>query len=132
MENEKGETIKGLVTGKIDMTGLVSFNNLENSGETIIDGGNIKAESIDVSKINVRTLYVEDELRIRHTQSDGTSTMRTALLMEDVKGQTFPNLILGGNGKFANCNIANDLHCSGANGISIWKNDNHGRSRHLL
>ena len=121
MENEKGETIKGMVTGKIDMTGLVSFNNLENSGETIIDGGNIKAESIDVSKINVRTLYVEDELRIRHTQSDGTSTMRTALLMEDVKGQTFPNLILGGNGKFANCNIANDLHCSGANGIDTTK-----------
>lgn len=118
LKNEQGEEIAN-DSGNIEMTGIVTFNNLSAPGETVIDGGNIKTNSIDASRINVKTLYVEEELRIRHTNlSDGTSTMRTALLMEDVPGQTFPNLIIGSNRNYANVIIKNDFECEGANGIS--------------
>lgn len=119
LKNEKGEEIAS-DEGNIVMTGIVTFRNLTGEeGETKINGGLIETESIDATKINVKTLYVEEELRIKHTDpSDGTSTMRTALLMEDISGQTFPNLIVGSNRYYANIVIKNDLICEGANGIT--------------
>ena len=118
VKNEDGEEI-GSADGNIIMTGIVTFRNLTGEdGETKINGGLIEAESIDASKINVKTLYVEEELRIRHTFQDGTFSMRTALLMEDVAGQTYPNLILGSDRYFANIYVKNDFICEGANGIS--------------
>lgn len=126
---DEGGTEYEVTADKIDFTGLVSFSNLESPGQTIINGGNIQTESIDSSKINVKTLYVEDELRIRHTNPDGTSTMRTALLMEDVDGQTFPNLIVGSNRYYANIVMKNDLRCEGVNGITCSSLDVNGQSR---
>lgn len=118
VKNEDGEEI-GSADGNIIMTGIVTFRNLTGEdGETKINGGLIETESIDASKINVKTLYVEEELRIKHTFPDGTSSVRTALLMEDVPGQTFPNLIMGSNRYYANIVIKNDLTCEGVNGMT--------------
>lgn len=114
-EGDEEATTKEAV-GRIDMTGLVSFTNLENSGETVINGGNIKTDSIDASKIQVETLYVVDSLKIKHE-----GTMRTALSMKDVDGQEFPTLILGGEGRFANIETINDVYFNGANGIDCSK-----------
>lgn len=109
-EGDETPTTKEAV-GKIDLTGLVSFGNLEKSGETTIDGGNIKTDSIDASKIKVGTLYLVDELRIKRLDSDGNIRERVALWMEDVEGQTDPNVIVGGKNWSTNVVIKDSLDC---------------------
>lgn len=112
LKNENEEEIDSK-EGNIVMTGIVTFNNLKNSGETIINGGNILAESIDANKINVETLYLENSLRIKRVDSDGVSRMRTVAWMEDVEGQTYPNVVIGSRGGSANVVVKNELMCRG-------------------
>lgn len=109
-EGDEEATTKEAV-GKIDMTGLVSFTNLENSGETIINGGNLVSNSIDASKIKVETLYLENELRIKRVDSDGVARERIALWMEDVNGQTAPNVVIGGKNWQTNVVVKDSLDC---------------------
>lgn len=109
-EGDEEATTKEAV-GRIDMTGLVSFSNLENSGETTINGGNIVTDSIDASKIKTETLYLENELRIRRVDSDGVARERIALWMEDVEGQTAPNVVVGGKNWQTNVVIKDSLDC---------------------
>lgn len=109
-EGDETPTTKEAV-GKIDLTGLVSFGNLEKSGETTIDGGNIKTDSIDASKIKTETLYLKNELRIKRTDSDGAERERIALWMEDVEGQTAPNVVVGGKNWRTNVVIKDSLDC---------------------
>lgn len=52
--NEDGSTSKK--TGTIEMKGLVGFTNLQNDGETIINGGNITTGTLDASKVTVKNL----------------------------------------------------------------------------
>lgn len=47
-----------LVSDTIDLTGFVTFNSLATPGQTVIDGGNIKTNSISADKINVSNLTV--------------------------------------------------------------------------
>lgn len=56
VENENGSTSKK--TGKIEMKGLVSFTNLQNDGETTINGGNIKTGIISADRIDATNLKV--------------------------------------------------------------------------
>lgn len=49
-----GETT--LSSGTIKMTGLVTFENLSTSGQTTIDGGNIRSNSITADKLSVTDL----------------------------------------------------------------------------
>lgn len=109
-EGDEEATTKEAV-GRIDMTGLVSFSNLENSGETTINGGNIVTDSIDASKIKTETLYLENELRIKRVDSDGVARERIALWMEDVEGQTAPNVVVGGKNWQTNVVIKDSLDC---------------------
>lgn len=109
-EGDETPTTKEAV-GKIDLTGLVTFGNLEKRGETTIDGGNIKTDSIDASKIKVGTLYLVNELRIKRLDSDGNIRERVALWMEDVEGQTDPNVIVGGKSWSTNVVIKDSLDC---------------------
>lgn len=113
LKNENGDEIDSK-DGNIAMTGLVTFRNLTGEeGETRINGGLIETESIDASKIKVSTLYLEDKLRLRHTNPDGTFTQRTALWMEDVSGQTYPNVVLGSKNSTANVVVKNEFTCEG-------------------
>lgn len=47
-----------LVSDTIDLTGFVTFTNLSSPGQTTIDGGNIKANTISADKISVTDLSV--------------------------------------------------------------------------
>ena len=49
-ENEKGQ--KQEVSGKIEMTGIVTFNNLSESGQTVINGSNITTGTINCNLLN--------------------------------------------------------------------------------
>ena len=49
-ENEKGQ--KQEVSGKIEMTGIVTFNNLSESGQTVINGSNITTGTINCDLLN--------------------------------------------------------------------------------
>lgn len=51
LENEKGQ--KQEVSGKIEMTGIVTFKNLSEIGQTVINGSNITTGTIDATKVNV-------------------------------------------------------------------------------
>lgn len=50
LENEKGE--KQEVSGKIEMTGIVTFKNLSESGQTVINGSNITTGTINCNLLN--------------------------------------------------------------------------------
>ena len=50
LENEKGQ--KQEVSGKIEMTGIVTFNNLSKSGQTVINGSNITTGTINCNLLN--------------------------------------------------------------------------------
>lgn len=49
-ENEKGQ--KQEVSGKIEMTGIVTFKNLSESGQTVINGSNITTGTINCNLLN--------------------------------------------------------------------------------
>ena len=49
-ENEKGQ--KQEVSGKIEMTGIVTFKNLSESGQTVINGSNITTGTINCDLLN--------------------------------------------------------------------------------
>lgn len=49
---QDGETSYDIVSDKINFDGLVSFNNLKNGGETVINGGNIKTGEINCDLLN--------------------------------------------------------------------------------
>lgn len=55
MINILPDTIK-IAAKNLVLSGLVTFNNLSNSGETSINGGNIIADTISANKINVTNL----------------------------------------------------------------------------
>ena len=50
LENEKGQ--KQEVSGKIEMTGIVTFKNLSESGQTVINGSNITTGTINCNLLN--------------------------------------------------------------------------------
>lgn len=49
---QDGETSYDITSDKINFKGLVSFENLENNGETIINGGNITTGEINCDRLN--------------------------------------------------------------------------------
>jgi hypothetical protein len=51
LENEDGSTSE--VKGTIEMTGMVTFNDLKGEGQTVINGSNITTGTIDAEKVNV-------------------------------------------------------------------------------
>ena len=53
-ENEKGQEQK--VSGKIEMTGIVTFKNLSESGKTVINGSNITTGTINCNLLNGGTI----------------------------------------------------------------------------
>jgi hypothetical protein len=53
-ENEKGQ--KQEVSGKIEMTGIVTFKNLSESGQTVINGSNITTGTINCDLLNGGTI----------------------------------------------------------------------------
>ena len=53
-ENEKGQ--KQEVSGKIEMTGIVTFKNLSESGQTVINGSNITTGTINCSLLKGGTI----------------------------------------------------------------------------
>jgi len=52
--NQTAEQIK-IQASKVDLSGYVTFTNLSTAGQTIIDGGNLKANSVAVSKLAAGT-----------------------------------------------------------------------------
>ena len=54
LENEDGTTKK--VSGTIDMTGMVTFNDLKNKGQTVINGSNITTGEISCDLLNGGTI----------------------------------------------------------------------------
>ena len=54
LENEKGQ--KQEVSGKIEMTGIVTFKNLSESGQTVINGSNITTGTINCNLLNGGTI----------------------------------------------------------------------------
>ena len=57
LENEDGTTSE--VTGTIEMTGMVTFNDLKGNGTTVINGSNITTGTIDAEKVNVINVVAE-------------------------------------------------------------------------
>lgn len=53
---QDGETSYDVISDKINFKGLVSFENLENDGETIINGGNITTGKINCDLLNGGTI----------------------------------------------------------------------------
>ncbi|MGG3920682.1 phage tail spike protein [Geobacillus thermodenitrificans] len=53
--NQTAESIK-IQASKVDLTGYVTFTNLSTPGQTTIDGGNLKTNSVTANKLNVSSL----------------------------------------------------------------------------
>ena len=56
--NQTPESIK-IQASKVDLSGYVTFTNLSTAGQTIIDGGNLKANSVAVSKLASGTINAD-------------------------------------------------------------------------
>ncbi|MGG3808574.1 phage tail spike protein [Geobacillus thermodenitrificans] len=56
--NQTAEQIK-IQASKVDLSGYVTFTNLSTAGQTIIDGGNLKANSVAVSKLAAGTINAD-------------------------------------------------------------------------
>lgn len=92
-----GETSVRLSDGKLDISGMVTFNDLKTTGKTVIDGGNIKtgtisAERLDLSSRNIRSGYTFETLltegmllSVRHSGNIFTSS-NPACALDPVEG----------------------------------------------
>ena len=58
LENEDGSTSE--VAGTIEMTGMVTFNDLKGNGTTTINGSNITTGTIDARKVNVENINADN------------------------------------------------------------------------
>lgn len=127
MINEDGTTSN--VSGTIDMTGLVTFKNLENSGETTINGANIITGTVSCDTLNGGTINGQtikggsiSGTRIIGVVIEGSNVI-TANQFYEIYGSTPVTLIknawvLDDNGKHKNTtgsyNIPSIEYCNAA------------------
>lgn len=92
-----GETSVRLSDGKLDISGMVTFNDLKTTGKTVIDGGNITtgtiaAERLDLSSRESRNGYIFETvlmdgmlLSVRHS-GNLLSSSNPACALDPVEG----------------------------------------------
>lgn len=79
-----GETVHEVIADKIDFTGLVSFKNLEDSGETQVNGDNITTGTIN--SINIRNGNLSDGKYPFSVDRNGNMFANNATLWGDLYG----------------------------------------------
>lgn len=113
MVNEKGEQIGDDVTGTIEMTGMVTFKSLSDDGTTDINGSNITTGRVNGERIDTKTLYLEDGVKMHTVDSNGGDHYRTVMWMEYIPEQLLPNLVIGNKTWSTNIVLKNSLNCEG-------------------
>lgn len=117
LENEDGTTSE--VTGTIAMTGTVTFNDLSNAGQTVINGSNIKTGTLSADKISGGTIDGNNVNVKNLNASNITSGELNTLKL--INGKTV--LDKDGSASFANesfkITASGDIYVSDYNGTGV-------------
>lgn len=118
VQSENGDIEE--LQGTIELSGLVKFIDLSTSGTTEINGDNITTGSIKSIVVETDKLYVIDKLIMKDGEN---GTKRTVIQLEEIDGQTYPNILIATGGINQNLIIKANTQINGyatfKNGIDI-------------
>ena len=90
LENEDGTTTT-LPEAKIEMTGIVTFNDLEGNSQTVINGDYITTGTIDAEKVNVENINADNITSgtIDADEINVINVVAESVAAENITGKTF-------------------------------------------